>query len=102
MICVEPRYFFSLNKTCRYCPSCDLIIAKKAELEQLLCAICEKNLPHIIGNTYTVFGTMDRKDWRCGLNQPFNPKEGMDRAYVFKGVLDFEPAHYGWAPDPSR
>ena len=66
VIHIEPKHLFSLNKSCRYCPKCDLIIVKQADLEGLLIAICEQNAPEIIGNEYFVFGTMDRKDWKNG------------------------------------
>lgn len=101
MICIEPHYFLSLNKTCRFCPRCDLVIAEKAKLEGLLCAICEKLCPEIIGNEYTVLGTMDRADWRRGLRQPMKPVEGVDRTYFFKDVWQFKLVHYGWVKTES-
>ncbi|MHC1623201.1 MAG: hypothetical protein ACXQTR_01255 [Candidatus Methanospirareceae archaeon] len=62
LIHIDPKFLLSLNKICRYCPNCDLIIVKQAELEGLLAAICEQYAPDIVGNEYFVFGTMDRKD----------------------------------------
>jgi len=101
MISIEPHYFISLNKTCRYCLRCDLVIAGKAKLEGLLCAICEKFCPEIIGNEYTVFGTMDRADWRRGLNHPMKPREGVDRTYFFKDVWHFKALRHGWVRTAS-
>jgi hypothetical protein len=69
-IFIEPSYFFVLNKTCRYCPGCDLLIAHQNDLEDLLLAMSEERAPHAIGNTYHVVGTVDRADWRVGVKSP--------------------------------
>ncbi|MCX6689306.1 MAG: hypothetical protein NTZ39_06420, partial [Methanoregula sp.] len=50
LIHMDPKNIFLINKSCRYCPKCDLIIAKQVELESLLAAICEQYAPDIIGN----------------------------------------------------
>ena len=73
VIHIEPKNLFLLNKSCRYCPSCDLIIVKQADLERLLIAICEKNAPDIIGNEYFVFGTIDRADWKIAQKKKDKP-----------------------------
>jgi len=69
LIHIDPKHLLSLNKSCRYCSKCDLIIIKQTDLERLLIATCEQNVPDIIGNEYFVFGTMDRKDWKNGLTR---------------------------------
>jgi hypothetical protein len=33
---IDPHYPIALNYTCRYCKSCDLLIAHKHEIEHLL------------------------------------------------------------------
>lgn len=64
VIHIDPRQLLLLNKQCRYCPCCDLIIAKKSELESLMAACFEEKKPDIIGNGYLVMGVVERKDWR--------------------------------------
>jgi hypothetical protein len=98
VIHMDPKHLFSLNKSCRYCPECDLIIVKKAELEGLLTAGCEQNAPEIVGNDYFVFGTMDRKDWKKAQAGEMSQKEAIKRAYPFKDVLKFEVIPAGWYP----
>jgi hypothetical protein len=39
---VEPELFMSFNKSCRFCPACELLIVRKDELEAYLVAICEE------------------------------------------------------------
>ena len=99
VIHIEPKHLFSLNKSCRYCPKCDLIIVKQADLEGLLIAICEQNAPEIIGNEYFVFGTMDRKDWKNGQTGKMSRQEAIKRSYPFKDVWKFEVSPAGWYPE---
>ena len=90
VIHVEPGQLLLLNKKCKYCPGCDLIIAKKQELESLL--------PSLGQREYLVMGTMDRKDWHQGNKGFLPPSEVADRMYVFKKVWDFEVIPAGWYP----
>ena len=99
VIHIEPKHLFSLNKSCRYCPKCDLIIVKQADLEGLLAAICEQYAPDIIGNEYFVFGTMDRKDWKNGQTGKVSQQEAIKRSYPFKDVWKFEVSPGGWYPE---
>ncbi len=99
VIHIEPKHLFSLNKSCRYCPKCDLIIVKQADLEGLLAAICEQYAPDIIGNEYFVFGTMDRKDWKDAQTGKVSQQEAIKRSYPFKDVWKFEVSPGGWYPE---
>jgi hypothetical protein len=47
----------ALNKTCRYCPRCDLLIAHQDELEAWLAAFFTERQPEIVGNDFLVIGT---------------------------------------------
>jgi hypothetical protein len=38
---IEPQQLVFINKKCRYCTNCELIIAKKSELESLMAACCK-------------------------------------------------------------
>jgi hypothetical protein len=96
VIHVEPLNPVALNKTCRYCPSCDLIIAHQDEIETQLTILFSERNPSVVGNDYLVMGTLDRTVWRQSLEQPILMGELLDHLYVFKQVLRFEPEHYGW------
>lgn len=102
LIHIEPRHLLALNKTVRFCPYCDLIIVKKEELEQLLCVDCEKRFPEIIGNDYFVLGTMERKDWKKGLQEKVYSKDAIDHTHLFKNIWSFEVEHGGWVYDPKQ
>ena len=99
LIHIEPKHLFSLNKTCKYCTKCDLIIVKKVDIENLLVAICEEFAPDIVGNDYFIFGTMERKDWKEAQTGKISQQEGMKRSHPFKNVWKFEVSSAGWHPN---
>ena len=92
VIHVDPRNPVSINKTCRYCPTCDLLIAHKDEIEQQLALLFACHNPALIGNDYLVVGTQDRSDWRRGVQTPLTIEEMLDSLHDFEEVLRFEPA----------
>jgi hypothetical protein len=69
VIWVDPHYPASLNytHTYRYCKNCDLLIARQNEVENSLAQIFQKHNSQIIGNHYTVLGTMDKPAWKQGV-----------------------------------
>ncbi|MBG1262564.1 hypothetical protein [Nostoc commune] len=99
VIHIQPQQLFLLNKQCKYCPSCDLIIAKKQEIEPLMAATFVQTNPQIVGNNYVVMGTVDKKDWKEGDKKLFSPSEMIGRIYVFKDVWNFEIIPAGWYPN---
>jgi hypothetical protein len=98
LIFIHPAQPVSLNKTCRYCPYCDLLIAHKDELDGLLQAMCRQYYPDLVGNDYLVVGTLERKTWREGYQQA-SLDDLFKTLHDFKHHLDFEPVHYGWVKE---
>jgi hypothetical protein len=95
VLCIDPGYLLSLNITCRYCPGCDLLIAHRDQLESALTAVFEEKNPDVIGNNYLVAGTIDRANWKEGMQQSRQSQEGQDMLDVthdFKEVITFKPA----------
>ena len=97
VIHIKPRQVLILNKKCRYCARCDLIIARKPEVESFMAAICEERNPEIIGNDYLIMGSLEKRDWRAR-DSFADDVEIIERMYIFKGMWDFEPARPGWYP----
>lgn len=98
VIHIEPGTVFVLNKTCRYCEKCDLLIARQAHIEAIMAAAFETRAPEIVGNKYDVIGTMDRRDWREGAGVEIPAMELLDRVYVFEDVWHFDVDPGGWYP----
>ena len=49
-------------------------------------------------NDYLIMGTLEKRDWRNRDKVIEESQEAIERMYIFKDVLDFEPVHYGWYP----
>lgn len=96
MIHIDPLTPVALHKTCRFCPSCDLLIAHQDELEAVLTALFTTHKPEVVGNEYLVLGTMDRTEWRRGLTTPLTIQEMVAVLHDFRGVVRLEPAAWGW------
>jgi hypothetical protein len=90
VIHVEPMQMLSLNKTCRYCPRCDLLIAHQDDLEHLLASFFTEQKPEVIGNDYLVIGTEDRTAWKRGMQQPLTLQEALEALHDFKEVVTFK------------
>jgi hypothetical protein len=90
VIHVEPMQMLSLNKTCRYCPRCDLLIAHQDDLEHLLASFFTEQKPEVIGNDYLVIGTEDRTAWKRGMQQALTLQEALEALHDFKEVVTFK------------
>lgn len=99
VIHIDPQQLFLLNKQCRYCTRCDLIITKKSELESLMATAFEKLNPQIIGNDYLVMGVAERSDWQESKKGKLSEGETIERMIVFKDVWNFEFIPAGWYRD---
>jgi hypothetical protein len=90
-----------LNKQCRYCPNCDLLICHQDELEHMLVKTFEHRVPEIVGNDYLVLGTFDKATWRKREKLSIQIGNLPEYLHDFKAYLTIEytPAH--WAPANS-
>ena len=96
VIHVEPRNLLVLNKTCRYCPPCDLVIARRGELEQQLAVAWEERDPGVVGNEYLVLGTVDRADWRRTMRGEVSTEEAIRMLHPFEDLIDVTVVPGGW------
>lgn len=86
-----------LNKTCRFCPTCELLIGRKRDIEPLLAAAFSERRPEIVGNRYLVIGTLDRADWKALNRSERTPSDIAEAAYLFEDEIHFEITG-GWQP----
>lgn len=91
IIHVDPLNPVALNKTCRYCRGCDLLIVHQDELEDQLVRLFTGLNPEVVGNDYLVLGTIDRSTWRQSIRTPLTIQEMLDALHDFREVLRFEP-----------
>jgi len=98
---VQPTYPTTINKKCRYCPKCDILIAHQDELEHMLALAYQKRKPEIIGNEYLVLGTLEPSSWRKREKEPVGSGNVQEHVHDFKEYLEvkYTPAHWEPAED---
>jgi hypothetical protein len=96
VIHIAPQQMLVLNKGCKYCTSCDLIIAKKQEIENSIALGFSQENTQIFDNDYLVIGTVARKDWQLGNRGLLTSQDIIDRMDIFIDHRDFEVIPAGW------
>lgn len=94
---VQLHYPTTINKHCRYCPKCDILIVHQDELEHMLALTYEKRQPEIIGNEYFVLGTLEPSSLRKRDKEAILIDNMLDYVHDFKERLEvkYTPAHWG-------
>lgn len=88
VIHVDPLNPVAINKSCRYCPACDLLIAHQDEIEQQLAALFANRAPELVGKSYLTLGTLDRDVWKQGVAEPLAIQELVEHLHDFVEVLE--------------
>jgi|APSaa5957512622_1039677.scaffolds.fasta_scaffold04066_4 hypothetical protein len=90
---VYPEHPTTINKRCRYCPKCDLLIVHQDELETSLVLSHREDRPEIVGNEYLVLGTLSPSAWRKRNKEPLNMGNAQENVHDFKERFDIKPAY---------
>jgi hypothetical protein len=98
---VDPNNIITINKHCRYCPDCDILIAHQDELEHMLVVSFEKRKPEVIGNDYLVIGTIDKSTWRKSKKETLMVNKMLEYLHDFKEYIEvgYRPASWGPVED---
>ncbi len=96
LIHVDPDHLLSINYTNRYCTECDMLIGHKDEIEHHLTGVFSHLAPQDIGNDYLIMGTVEKKIWRQGLEQPQSVDETIRNAHDFKSYDELRMTMAGW------
>ncbi len=99
VIHIEPVHPMILNKRCRYCPDCDLMITHKDELEHWLAVSFQERAPEIIGNDYLILGTVEKATWRKQNKEPIPMGDLPAYLHDFKEYLQIARSPGGWYPE---
>ena len=78
----------ALNKTCRFCPACALLIAHADQLATFFAAFFGTTRQAMTPEDYFVVGTIDRTDWA---RQPTTPAEMFAVLHDFTRIVSFNP-----------
>jgi len=87
---VHPRHTAIVDKLCRFCNACDLLIVHQDQLEAQLATEFMTINPKAIGNDYQVVGTLDRAEWNQGKQDPLSFERVIAYLHDFKEVVTFE------------
>ncbi len=85
--------FLNINKEVKYCPACDLIIAKESELRNLAGTITGKTVSK---EHFLILGTMERKHWLQFKNAKLFTSDLFDYVIPFKEQIAFTIRPAGW------
>ncbi|OIO24555.1 hypothetical protein AUJ13_02355 [Candidatus Micrarchaeota archaeon CG1_02_49_24] len=86
------KMILNLNKTCRFCQSCELLIARKKEIEQILSADFDKKISE---KDYFIMGTTEKLAYIEGAIL-IGDDTFFDNVYLFKNVWNFAPNRPRW------
>ena len=89
----------SINKSCKFCTKCELIICQKTELEKLLSEVLKGKITRVTDDHYLVFGTMEKKDWLKVQKKGLSASQVISLVSQFKDIVDFEITPAGWYRD---
>ncbi len=97
LIHIDPQQLIALNYTCRYCKSCDLLIAHKHEIEHLLTTMMRTRAPAMIGNDYLIIGTVEKQGWAAGMTDKKTIDEMLKHVHDFAEVYaELRVMETGW------
>jgi tetratricopeptide (TPR) repeat protein len=86
---VSPHSTIVVEKICRFCDACDLLIVHQDQLEQQLTAQFMTINPEAIGNDYQVAGTVEKAEWDQGKQDPLSFERLREYQHDFKEVITF-------------
>lgn len=90
VIYVNPRYTTILEKMCRFCYACSLLIVHQDQLEEQFVTQLLTINPEAIGNDYQVVGTLERVEWNPGKQEPLSFEQVREYLHDFKEVITFQ------------
>ncbi len=93
VIHIDPNYPLTLEKMCRYCYHCDLVIVHQDKLEEQLAAYFSISKPEIIGNVFEVIGTLNRTEWKQVVPDRLSTQEMIEHLHDFKEVVTYQRVH---------
>ncbi len=90
VIHVNPGHTTILDKICRFCYVCGLLIVHQDQLEEQLVAQFLTINPEVIGSDYQVVGTLERAEWNQGKQDLWSFEQVREYLHDFKEVVTFQ------------
>ena len=90
VIHVNPGHTAIVDKICRFCYICHLLIVHQDQLEERLAIEFMIINQEAIGNDYQVIGTLDRAKWNQGKQDSSSFEQVREYLHEFKEVVTFQ------------
>ncbi len=87
---VNPTHTIIVDKMCRYCDTCDLLIVHRDQLQEQLANNLLMINPEAIGNDYLVIGTLQREEWNRLKHDGWSFGQIVEHLHDFQEVVTFE------------
>jgi Flp pilus assembly protein TadD len=87
---VHPAHTVIVDKICRFCHVCGLLIVHQDQLEDILATNLMETNPEVIGNDYQVMGTLDRTEWNRNKQEPLALEQLVKYLHDFRETIGFE------------
>ena len=94
VIDVDSIGLVTLRKTCRLCVVCEMLIAHKAEMDDLIDGLRDRRAD---GREYLVLGTLELKTWRQGLSGGVTLEQMRDHMTDFKAYMRVNDVPRHWS-----
>lgn len=92
----KKKMFLNINKTCRFCERCELLIVKKQEIEDILLAAFGEKISE---KEYYIIGTIDEAFYCEGISN-IKDSKFLEHFCLFKEKWNFEEMpRYVWVAD---
>lgn len=101
LVHIEPQVLLLLNMSGRYCPDCDLIILHQDVVEDLLVRTCEHQHMEVVGNDYSIVGTVERAFWHK-YKGTATFQTVIDNLRDFERTVIYESMRPRWMPAESE
>jgi len=89
VVLIGSGYALVVEKTCRFCPSCDLLVVHQDQLEAQLTSQFLRINPQAIGSDYQLVGTLDKEQWQQVKREAPAFEEIREYLYDFKETVTF-------------
>jgi tetratricopeptide (TPR) repeat protein len=86
---VHPNIPVILEKTCRYCDPCNLLIVHRDQLDEQVAKHLMTSNPQAVDNDYLVVGTLDKAVWNHMKHQELSFEDIIEDLHDFKDVVTF-------------
>lgn len=89
VVWLDPQMMVVTKTGCRYCETCDLLVAHADEVEAFMAEVLQHSMPELIGNDYVPMGFLEPSDMRGRPEGPLEPEWALQRLNRFRAFEQY-------------